>query len=99
MPGPFMPGMPPPNPGYLQVMIFMVIMMIFMVIMMIIMVIMMMFMVMVLIISADAIILPLLSLWSPEPGAVPQLEGLGDEDLVGAADHRKDLAPGFTSVM
>ena len=43
--------------------------------------------------------LPLLSLWSPELGAVPQLEGLGDEDLAGAADHRQDLAPGFTSVM
>ena len=43
--------------------------------------------------------LPLLSLWSPELGAVPQLEGVGDEDLAGEADHRQDLAPGFTSVM
>ena len=43
--------------------------------------------------------MPPFSLWSPEPGAVPQLEGVGDEDLVGAADYRQDLAPGFTSVM
>ena len=43
--------------------------------------------------------MPSFSLWSPESGAVPQLEGLGDEDLVGAADDRQDLAAGFTSVM
>ena len=43
--------------------------------------------------------LPLSSLWSPESGAVPQPEGLGDEDIAGAANDCQDLTPGFAPVM
>ena len=36
---------------------------------------------------------------SSESGAVPQPEGLGDEDIAGAANDCQDLTPGFAPVM